>query len=313
MPFHPDSRRPSPGILRDLLIEDPQPKGTRDRRTSAKLAAPFGVGESPRSAPQPRGPRATVWTTSCADANRLWHERGPRQLPDRLGFLTVPRLWGLPDSPQAQAVGFPTHTHRYSESPYGSSPLGSLLRSVRPPWTDFEPNVEPSNGSNALDQHICPLTCASVATERVTRQTAALRCPDGLGVGLSRQLTERPHDSAPRVRPYRQEVDDVDPVLAAPPLRAPSYVMSSHSRLSSSHSKVTVRDGKLPGTSRSAGCGAIVGSNADGISTPTKAAHLRVYPIASRSVSGRLASRRSKVESQGELLVHHGTLPPRVD
>ena len=131
-------------------------------------------------------------------------------------------------------------------------------------------------------------------------------CPDGLGVGLSRQLSERPHDSAPRARPYRQEVDDVDPVLAVPPLRAPSYVMSSHSRLSSSHSKVTVRDGKLPGTSRSAGCGAIVGSNADGISTPTKAAHLRVYPIASRSVSGRLASRRSKVESQAELLVHHG-------
>src|SRR5881396_3915800 len=35
--------------------------------------------------------------------------------------------------------------------------LGSLLRSVRPPGTDSEPNVEPSNGSNVLDQHICPL------------------------------------------------------------------------------------------------------------------------------------------------------------
>src|SRR5262245_43061919 len=88
---------------------------------------------------------------------------------DRLGLLAVPRLWGLQDTPQAQAVRFPTHTRRYSESPYGSSPVGSLLRSVRPPGTDTERSVDPLIGSNALDQRICALTCASVATERVTR------------------------------------------------------------------------------------------------------------------------------------------------
>ena len=50
-------------------------------------------------------------------------------------FLAIPRLWGFPGTPQAQAVALPTRTHRYPESPYGSSPLGSLLRSVRPPGT----------------------------------------------------------------------------------------------------------------------------------------------------------------------------------
>src|SRR5205823_13067446 len=71
---------------------------------------------APRSPCRGRRPHARVVRGD------LWHESGPRQPRDRLGFLAVPRLWGLPDSPQAQAVGFPTHTHRYSESPYGSSP-----------------------------------------------------------------------------------------------------------------------------------------------------------------------------------------------
>jgi hypothetical protein len=190
----------------------------RGRDTSRNSLVPLGAGESPRSALSPAVsvPRYHAPTTGRGKRD-LWHGKWSQATSnDRLGFLAVPRLWGLPDSPQAQAVGFPTHTHRYSESPYGSSPLGSLLRSVRPPGTDPEPNVEPSTGSNALDQHICPLTCASVATERVTRQTAALRCPDGLWVGLSRQLTERPHDSAPRVRVHPRQVDDVRPALAVP-------------------------------------------------------------------------------------------------
>lgn len=62
---------------------------------------------------------------------------GPRQLHDRLGFLAVPRLWGLPDSPQAQAVGFPTHTHRYSESPYGSSPARFPASICSAAWDRF--------------------------------------------------------------------------------------------------------------------------------------------------------------------------------
>jgi hypothetical protein len=40
-----------------------------------------------------------------------------------------------------------------------------------------------------------------------------LRRPGRLGVGLSRQLTKRPHFSSPRVRIYRQQVDDVRPAL----------------------------------------------------------------------------------------------------
>ena len=95
----------------------------RGRDTSRNSLVPLGASESPRlalgpavSVPRYLAPHDRAWQA------RSWHESGPRQLHDRLGFLAVPRLWGLPDSPQAQAVGFPTHTHRYSESPYGSSP-----------------------------------------------------------------------------------------------------------------------------------------------------------------------------------------------
>jgi hypothetical protein len=146
----------------------------RGRDTQRNSLVPLGAGESPRSALSPAVsvPRITPPTTERGKRDLRHRKWSQATSNDRLGFLAVPRLWGLPDSPQAQAVGFPTHTHRYSESPYGSSPLGSLLRSVRPPGTDSKRNVEPSNGSNPLDQHICPLTCASVATERVTRQTA---------------------------------------------------------------------------------------------------------------------------------------------
>jgi len=95
----------------------------RGRDTSRNSLMPLGASESPRSAlgPAVSVPRYLAPTTGRGKRD-LWHESGPRQLHDRLGFLAVPRLWGLPDSPQAQAVGFPTHTHRYSESPYGSSP-----------------------------------------------------------------------------------------------------------------------------------------------------------------------------------------------
>jgi len=103
----------------------------------------------------------------------------PGNFHDRLGFLTVPRLWGPPDSPQAQAVGFPTHTHKYSESPYGSSPLGSLLRSVRPPGTDSEPRPRRRSGQWSLDQRIWCLTCDAATAERVTRTTG----PSGPLVG----------------------------------------------------------------------------------------------------------------------------------
>ena len=149
----------------------------RGRDTSRNSLVPLGASESPRSALSPAVsvPRYHAPTTRAWRAGSLARKWSQATSNDRLGFLAVPRLWGLPDSPQAQAVGFPTHTHRYSESPYGSSPLGSLLRSVRPPGTDFETTSNPSIGSNPLDQHICPSTCASVATERVTRSQAPAR------------------------------------------------------------------------------------------------------------------------------------------
>jgi hypothetical protein len=137
-------------------------------------------------------------------------ESGPRQ-PQTTGSVSSRYLgFGVSQIPRRhRQFAFPPIPTGTPSRLTALARLGSLLRSVRPPGTDCEPNVEPSNGSNALDQHIYPLTCASVATERVTRQTAALRCPDGLGVGLSRQLTERPHDPAPRVRGHPQQVDDV--------------------------------------------------------------------------------------------------------
>src|SRR5689334_21012445 len=41
---------------------------------------------------------------SRGERTLLGNEVAPGNLRDRLGFLAVPRLWGLPDTPQAQAV-----------------------------------------------------------------------------------------------------------------------------------------------------------------------------------------------------------------
>ena len=96
----------------------------RGRDTSRNSLVPLGASESPRSALSPAVsvPRYHAPTTRAWQAGSLARKWSLATSHDRLGFLAVPRLWGLPDSPQAQAVGFPTHTHRYSESPYGSSP-----------------------------------------------------------------------------------------------------------------------------------------------------------------------------------------------
>ena len=175
---------------------------------------PFGESESPRLAlgPAVSVPRYLAPTTGRGKRD-LWHESGPRQ-PQTTGLVSSRYLgFGVSQIPRRhRQLAFPPIPTGTPSRLTALARLGSLLRSVRPPGTDFEPNVEPSNGSNALDQHICPLTCASVATERVTRQSTALRCPGRSRGRLSRQLTERPHDSAPRVRAHRQEVDDVGPV-----------------------------------------------------------------------------------------------------
>src|SRR5262249_8244388 len=96
----------------------------RGRDTSRNSLVPLGASESPRSALSPAVsmPLDHAPHDASVTSGILGTESGPRQLHDRLGFLAVPRLWGLPDSPQAQAVRFPTHPRRYSESPYGSSP-----------------------------------------------------------------------------------------------------------------------------------------------------------------------------------------------
>src|SRR5207244_1350003 len=80
------------------------------------------------SRPAMRRVRRTRTKIVPGEANLPGNESGPRQPGDRLGFLAVPSLWGSPDTPRAQAVALPTRTRRYSELPYGSSPLGSLLR-----------------------------------------------------------------------------------------------------------------------------------------------------------------------------------------
>src|SRR3954471_2299792 len=87
-------------------------------RNFAKLAL---AGESPRSAPRPDLHPSPIALREVREPESE-DDSGPRQLHDRLGFLAVPPLWGFPDTPQAQAVRFPTRTHRYSESPYGISP-----------------------------------------------------------------------------------------------------------------------------------------------------------------------------------------------
>jgi hypothetical protein len=96
----------------------------RGRDTSRNSLVPLGASESPRSALSPAisVPRDHAPTTGRGKRDLRHGKWSQATSNDRLGFLAVPRLWGLPDTPQAQAVRFPTHTHRYSESPYGSSP-----------------------------------------------------------------------------------------------------------------------------------------------------------------------------------------------
>src|SRR6266480_3813664 len=166
----------------------------RGRDTSRNSLVPLGASESPRLAlgPAVSVPRYLATTTGRGKRN-LWHEK---VVPGNFstGLVSSRYLgFGVSQIPRRhRQLAFPPIPAGTPSRLTALARLGSLLRSVRPPGTDFEPNVEPSNGSNALDQHICPSTCASVATERVTRQTTALRCPGGPGVGLSRQLTERP-------------------------------------------------------------------------------------------------------------------------
>jgi hypothetical protein len=176
------ARRSRPGRLKDTrtlaqtaTVTEHAPRG---RDTSRNSLVPLGASESPRlalgpavSVPRYLAPRPGVasgifgtkvvpgnFTTGLVSSRYLGF--GVSQIPRRHRQLAFPPI----------PTGTPSRLTALAR-------LGSLLRSVRPPGTDFEPNVEPSNGSNALDQHICPLTCASVATERVTRQTTALRCP----------------------------------------------------------------------------------------------------------------------------------------
>src|SRR5204863_9594267 len=117
---------------------------------------------------RPRGLRAAVSRPPRpgAASGIFGTKSGPRQLHDRLGFLAVPRLWGLPDSPQAQAVGFPTHTHRYSESPYGSSPARFPASICSAAWDQLQIYADLTVRSNPLDQHTCALTCAFVARKK---------------------------------------------------------------------------------------------------------------------------------------------------
>ena len=179
----------------------------RGRDTSRNSLVPLGASESPRlalgpavSVPRYLAPHDRAWqagslarkvvpgnsTTGLVSSRYLGF--GVSQIPRRHRQLAFPPI----------PTGTPSRLTALAR-------LGSLLRSVRPPGTDFEPNVEPSNGSNALDQHICPSTCASVATERVTRQTTALRRP-GRSRGRSSPSTHR----APALLGASQ-VDDVRP------------------------------------------------------------------------------------------------------
>jgi hypothetical protein len=92
------------------------------RGTERNSPARVDAGESPRSAPS-APPLTSLRDRSSAKRQPIRDMKVvPGNFHDRLGFLAVPRLWGFPDTPQAQAVRFPTRTHRYSESPYGSSP-----------------------------------------------------------------------------------------------------------------------------------------------------------------------------------------------
>src|SRR5512132_2940463 len=189
----------------------------RGRDTSRNSLVPLGASESPRLA---LGPAVSV-PRYLAPHDRAWQagSLARKVVPGNFttGLVSSRYLgFGVSQMPRRhRQLAFPPIPTGTPSRLTALARLGSLLRSVRPPGTDFEPNVVPSDGSNALDQHICPLTCASVATERVTRPTIALRCP-GRPRGLSRQLTERPHHSAPRVRVHRQLVDDVCPALPVP-------------------------------------------------------------------------------------------------
>jgi hypothetical protein len=107
--------------------------------------------------------------------------------------------------------------------------------------------------------------------------------------------------------PHGQEVDDIGPVLASPqpipelrnvfPFKALVVPLEGHGQ-----GREAPRDIYVGRMRRDPGL------QVHGRSTPTKAAHLRVYPIASRSVSGRLSSRTSKVRLNCSCIP--GTLPP---
>jgi hypothetical protein len=112
----------------------------RGRDTSRNSLVPLGASESPRSALSPAVsvPRYHAPHDASVAGGIFWHGKWSQATSnDRLGFLAVPRLWGFPDSPQAQAVGFPTHTHRYSESPYGSSPARFPASICSAAWDRF--------------------------------------------------------------------------------------------------------------------------------------------------------------------------------
>jgi hypothetical protein len=162
----------------------------RSRHTSRNSLVPLGASESPRLA---LGPAVSV-PRYLAPHDRAWQagSLARKVVPGNFttGLVSSRYLgFGVSQIPRRhRQLAFPPIPTGTPSRLTALARLGSLLRSVRPPGTDFEPNVEPSNGSNALDQHICPLTCASVATERVTRQTTALRCP-GRSRGRSQPST----------------------------------------------------------------------------------------------------------------------------
>jgi len=154
------------------MVTEHAPRG---RDTSRNSLVPLGASESPRLA---LGPAVSV-PRYLAPHDRAWQagSLARKVVPGNFttGLVSSRYLgFGVSQIPRRhRQLAFPPIPTGTPSRLTALARLGSLLRSVRPPGTDFEPNVEPSNGSNALDQHICPLTCASVATERVTRQTTA--------------------------------------------------------------------------------------------------------------------------------------------
>ena len=144
---------------------------SRSRRTTSRLVAVLGGRELDHRAP----PRALAPGGHPAANGKEIGD--PRQPADRLGFLAVPLLWGFPGTPQAQAVALPTRTHRYPESPYGFSPLGSLLRSPAA-WDRYRRYDADGDRSNGRDQPICRATCRVAAqrmSDKTRRASAAVR------------------------------------------------------------------------------------------------------------------------------------------